>query len=94
MERNFDDGRARMTSAIDAKVFKTVDGIGREAIDSLVDDGFFTYGWFKTLETSKPINLNPFYVTAYDKGKLVAFAPCFHDVADQYFLLARGSFLS
>jgi predicted N-acyltransferase len=74
-----------MTSATNVRVFKTVDGIGREAIDSLVDDGFFTYGWFKTLETSKPINLNPFYVTAYDKGKLAAFAPCFHDVADEYF---------
>ena len=32
-----------------------------------------------------PINLDPFYLTAYDKGKLVAFAPCFRDVADQYF---------
>ncbi|MGD0645774.1 MAG: GNAT family N-acetyltransferase [Candidatus Bathyarchaeia archaeon] len=75
-----------MTSAIDVRVFKTVDGIGKEAIDLLVDDGFFTYGWFKTLETSKPLNLNPLYVTAYDKGKLVAFTPCFHDVADKYFL--------
>jgi predicted N-acyltransferase len=74
-----------MPSAVDVRVFKTVDGIGREAIDSLVDDGFFTYGWFKTLETSKPISLNPFYVTAYNEGKLVAFAPCFHDVADEYF---------
>lgn len=75
-----------MTLTIDTRVFKTVNGIGKEAIDSLVDDGFFTYGWFKTLETSKPpINLDPFYVTAYDKGKLVAFTPCFRDVADQYF---------
>jgi predicted N-acyltransferase len=70
---------------IDTKVLKTIDSIGREALDSLVNDGFFTYGWFKTLETSKLFNLNPFYVTAYDKGNLVAFAPCFHDVDDQYF---------
>jgi predicted N-acyltransferase len=70
---------------IDARVFKTVDSIGREAIDSLVDDGFFTYGWFKTLEKSKLFNLNPYHVAAFDKGNLVAFAPCFHDVADQYF---------
>jgi predicted N-acyltransferase len=78
-------GRGGMTLAIDTKVFKTADGIGREAIDSLVDDGFFTYGWFKTVETSKPINMDPVYVTAYDKGILVAFTPCFYDVADQYF---------
>lgn len=66
-------------------VFKTVDAIGKEAIDSIADDGFFTYGWFKTLETSKPIDINPFYVAVYDAGKLVAFAPCFLDTADQYF---------
>jgi len=48
---------------IDTKVLKTIDSIGREALDSLVNDGFFTYGWFKTLETSKLFNLNPFYVT-------------------------------
>jgi predicted N-acyltransferase len=78
-------GLNAMTSALDVRVFKTVDSMGREAIDSIVDDGFFTYGWFKTIETSKLINLDPFYVAAYNEGKMVAFAPCFHDVADQYF---------
>jgi predicted N-acyltransferase len=77
-----------MTSAIDIKVFKTVNDIGREAIDSLVDDGFFTFGWFKTFETSKPINLSPLYLTAYFRGKLAAFAPCFRDIADSYFWFA------
>ena len=43
-----------MTLDLETRVFKTVDEIGKDAIDSLVDDGFFTYGWFKTLETSKP----------------------------------------
>ena len=75
-----------MALDIETKVFKTVDEIGKDAIDSIVDDGFFTYGWFKTLETSKPpINLDPFYVTAYRKGELVAFTPCFRDIAGQYF---------
>jgi predicted N-acyltransferase len=75
-----------MTPDLEAKVFKTIDEIGKDAIDLLVDDGFFTYGWFKTLEVSKPpINLDPFYVTTYNKGELVAFAPCFRDIADQYF---------
>jgi predicted N-acyltransferase len=75
-----------MTLDLEAKVFKNIDEIGKEAIDSLVDDGFFTYGWFKTLEVSKPpINLDPFYITTYHKGELVAFTPCFRDIADQYF---------
>ena len=75
-----------MTSGIDTKVFKSVDDIGRDAIDSLVDDGFFTYEWLKTMEVSKPpIDLDPFYVTAYDKGNLAAFTPCFRDIARQYF---------
>jgi predicted N-acyltransferase len=75
-----------MNSAIDTKTFKSVDAIGKESIDSLVDDGFFTYGWLRTLETSKPpIDLDPFYVAAYHNGKLAAFAPCFLDIAGQYF---------
>jgi predicted N-acyltransferase len=74
-----------MTSTVDVRVFKTVESIDREAIDSLVDDGFFTYGWFKTLETSKLISLNPFYISVFNKSKMIAFAPCFRDVADQYF---------
>jgi predicted N-acyltransferase len=75
-----------MASDVETRVFKTVDEIGEDAIDSIVDDGFFTYGWFKTLETSKPpIKLDPFYVTAYHKGELIAFTPCFRDIAGQYF---------
>jgi predicted N-acyltransferase len=76
------------------KVFRTIEDIEREAIDSLVDDGFFTYGWFKTLETTKHINLNPFYLTAFSNDKLVAFAPCFLDVNDQFFrFIPRGGLL-
>ena len=75
-----------MDSSVETKSFKSVDSVGKEAIDSIVDDGFFTYGWLKTLETSKPpINLDPFYVAAYDKDNLAAFTPCFRDVAGQYF---------
>jgi predicted N-acyltransferase len=74
-----------MTPAIKVVVFKTVDAVGKAAIDSIAQDGFFTYGWLKTLETSKPIDINPFYLAAYHAGKLVAFAPCFLDIADQYF---------
>lgn len=74
-----------MTGIKDAVVFKTVDAIGKSAIDSIAADGFFTYGWFKTLEVSKPIPIIPFYVTVYNTDRLVAFAPCFLDVADQYF---------
>ena len=71
------------------KALKSVDAIGRNAVDSIVDDGFFTYGWLKTMEVSKPpIDLDPFYVIANENGKLVAFTPCFRDVADQYFQYA------
>ena len=66
-------------------VFNTIDAIGKEAIDSIADDGFFTYGWFKTLETSKPITIKPYYVAVCEVGKLMAFAPCFIDTTDQYF---------
>jgi hypothetical protein len=55
-------------SGIETKVFERIDDLGRDAVDSIVDDGFFTYGWFKTLETSQPIEVKPFYVTAFYKG--------------------------
>ncbi len=71
---------------VETRVFKTIDEIGKDAIDSLVDDPFFTYGWLRTLEKSNPpIKLDPFYITAYNGGKLAGFTPCFRDLAGQYF---------
>ncbi len=74
-----------MTSEIRTRVFRTVDEIGKDSIDSLSDDPFFTHGWLKTFETAKPINLSPLYITAYHRGKLAAFTPCFYDSTDSYF---------
>lgn len=70
------------------KEFRTIEDAKREQIDSLVDDGFFTYGWFKTLESTKKINLKPFYLAAFNKDKMVAFTPCFLDIDDQFFRFA------
>jgi predicted N-acyltransferase len=84
-----------MNETANIKVFRTINDIERDAIDSLVNDGFFTYGWFKTLETTKHINLNPFYLTAFSNGKLVGFVPCFLDVDDQFFRsTSRGGLIS
>ncbi|MBT0159179.1 GNAT family N-acetyltransferase [Candidatus Bathyarchaeota archaeon A05DMB-2] len=66
------------------KVFNFVDEIGKEAIDAIADDGFFTYGWFKTLEAS--FNIQPFYLAVYDEDRLLAFAPCFIDIFEHYFV--------
>lgn len=35
----------------EVKVFQSVDAIGRDSINSIATDGFFTYERFKTLET-------------------------------------------
>jgi len=69
------------------KVFNTIDAIGKESIDSIADDAFFTYGYFKTLETSRPFNITLFYLAVYDKDKIVAVAPCYVDLNDQFFTL-------
>jgi len=73
--------------AVDYKlrVFNTVDDIGKDSIDAISSDGFFTYGWFKTLEEQKDFRISPFYIAAYNQDKLVAFAPCFFDLLDHYF---------
>jgi predicted N-acyltransferase len=75
-----------LSSGKEVKVFRSVDEIGKDAIDSISNDGFFTYGWFKTLETQKSFDVRPFYIAVYDGGKLVAIAPCFADIEDHFFI--------
>jgi predicted N-acyltransferase len=73
-------------SGKEVRVFRSVDEIGRDSIDSISNDGFFTYGWFKTLETQESFNFWPLYIAVYDEGKLVAVAPCFADLEDHFFI--------
>lgn len=74
-----------MTLLKEVKVFRSVDAIGRDSINSIADDAFFTYEWFKTLETQKTFGISPIYLVVYDNGNLVGVAPCFIDLLDQYF---------
>jgi predicted N-acyltransferase len=73
-----------MTSKYDVRVFNSVDDIGKDSIDEISSDAFFTYGWFKTLEKQKDFKTSPFYVAVYKEDKLVAFTPCFLDLFDHY----------
>jgi predicted N-acyltransferase len=61
----------------EVQVFKTVDEIGKESIDAIANDGFFTYGYFKTVETSKTFDVAPFYLAVSDEDGIVAIAPCY-----------------
>jgi predicted N-acyltransferase len=83
-------GKLTKSSALalskEVKVFRSVDEIGRDSIDSLSDDGFFTYGWFKTLETQQSFDFRTIYIAVYEGGKLVALAPCFADLQDHFFI--------
>jgi predicted N-acyltransferase len=74
-----------MTLLKEVKAFQSVDAIGRDSINSIADDAFFTYEWFKTLETQKTFGISPIYLAVYDNGNLVGVAPCFIDLLDQYF---------
>ena len=65
-----------MSRVPEVKILKTIDEIGR-AIDSIADDGFFTYGYFKALEMSKPFDIPPLYLAMYDEGEIVAAIPCY-----------------
>jgi predicted N-acyltransferase len=66
------------------KVFKTIDRIGKVSLDSIADDGFFTYGYFKTLESSKLSSIMLFYLSVYNQDEVVAVAPCFIDNLSHY----------
>lgn len=71
------------------RVFNAIDEISEDQIDSISNDFFFTYSWFKTLEEQKDFKISPFYIAAYNQGKLVAFAPCFVDFLNHYFSYSR-----
>jgi predicted N-acyltransferase len=69
---------------IEVKVFKTIDEIGKESIDLLADDGFFTYWWLKVLETSRPFKIIPKYIVVYEDDRIIGIAPCFVEYNSQY----------
>ena len=74
-----------MANDYDLRVFRSIDAIDKDQIDSISNDSFFTYGWFKTLEEQKDFEISPFYVAAYKQDNLVAFVPCFIDLFDHFF---------
>jgi predicted N-acyltransferase len=60
------------------QILKSIDKIGKIAVDSIADDGFFTYGYFKTVEATLPSNIVPFYFSvSSDEDEINAVAPCF-----------------
>jgi uncharacterized protein len=59
------------------RVFDSVEKIGKESIDAISNDPFFTYGWFRTLETLPSYCASPIYVTVYAGNELVAFTPSY-----------------
>jgi predicted N-acyltransferase len=67
----------------EVRVFQSVDDI-RESIDQLSNDSFFTYGWFKTLESFGMLP-EPLYLTASREGSTIAVAPCFIDKINDFF---------
>ena len=67
--------------ALECKVFRSIDAIGRDSINSLAEDGFFTYEWFKTLETQQSFGISPFYLAVYNEDIVIAVAPCFVELS-------------
>ncbi len=64
-------------------VAHTVDDIS-ESIDRISNDSFFTYGWFKTLESFGRLP-DPLYLILSHEQEIVAIAPCFIDKTDDFF---------
>lgn len=69
----------------EVKVFTSIDEIGKSYVDSLAVDGFFTYGWFKTIEKQTSTRISPIYIVVFQDNKPVAIAPCFIDLIGQFF---------
>jgi predicted N-acyltransferase len=76
-------------SETEVSAFNSVDAIGKESMDTIADDGFFTYGYFKTLERMKTIKSKPIYLVVGQKGKPIAVAPCFFNPSQVFSLSSR-----
>ena len=74
---NETDVTSSMLSGKEVRVFRSIDEIGKSTMDSIADDPFFTYGWFKTLETQQTYRYSPIYLAVYDESKVVCVAPFF-----------------
>ena len=72
-----------MVQKNEIKVYHSVDDIG-DTIDQISDDSFFTYGWFKTLESFGRLP-EPFYLTLSHDGETIGIAPCFIDKVNDFF---------
>jgi hypothetical protein len=72
-----------MFSGMEVKVFRSIDDIGKGAIDSISDDPFFTFGWFRTLETQQTNDMSPIYLAVYNESKVVGVVPLFIELIEQ-----------
>jgi predicted N-acyltransferase len=72
-----------MSSKNGINVYHSIDCI-KDTIDKLSDDSFFTYGWFKTLESFGRIP-QPLYLTANNAGQPFGLVPCFVDRVNDFF---------
>jgi predicted N-acyltransferase len=74
--------KSSVFSGKEVKVFRSIDDIGKITMDSIADDPFFTYGWFKTLETQQTNKVSPIYLAVYDESNLVCVAPLFIELIE------------
>jgi predicted N-acyltransferase len=75
-----------MSLSKEVRVFRSVCEIGKETIDSLSEDPFFTFGWLRTVETQRSFSMAPIYVGVQEDNKLEALVPCFFDLPDHFFI--------
>ena len=68
---------SNLLSTKKVRVFHSIDDIGKDAVDSIAQDPFFTYGWFKTLQSLQTYPISPIYLAIYDESKIVGIAPLF-----------------
>ena len=71
-----------MYSGIRVKVFRSVDEIGKDTIDSIADDPFFTFGWFRTLETQQTYKVSPIYLAVYNESNVLGVVPLFIELME------------
>jgi predicted N-acyltransferase len=71
-----------VNSEIKVKIFRSVNELGKDTINSISDDPFFTYEWFRTIETQQAVLASPIYLAVYNESKVVGVVPLFIHLVD------------
>ncbi len=77
---------------MNVRVLRTIRDIDPVAWDALCPDIVFSHAWFRALEDSRAVNVEPRHLVLEEHGRIVGVLPCMIQRGDPYYTLADRLF--